>query len=1767
MSTPDALQEHAENSLDTSVAEGGAYDVIRKRLDVQSRELLTQTETLNESRLNEFGRSDMSVMSRIRVRTEHNCIARDMVQVGSNLLFGYNVFIGLKKETQVQDVFALFEPVYSDDDYALEPLNLDDTFLNDSRFTQDFEELYRYYKNTKLVELTVKQGKLLAGFQIGERLTDLRVFRWSISACENIIDYIDNRGERDIQLPPAFDFEWQETRREDAVHGRHSHINILDTVFVETINGDLTLKIENNTEDGLGIYQELVDDQTQSLDDGDFHYAEVGKLILLKIRPYREEKWRYFIFNTLTQSVLRIDALGESCVQLPEDHGLIFPGGYYLQSGEYKTFDENTEGFTFKRAIRSPNGEDISYVFYNPNDGAMGLFAYNLIDKQLGNPIMGHGYALAEDGILAIFTAEEEATRIHPMQIWQTPFISADFAAQQPTSQSFLGKIGNAALVRGVSDLFSITRMIDDNIVSQKRYEALSSTAKKIFDNHYWLTDASLKLLADTLKAISDTAELVIDEFIKVQSIQTQSAAIMRQAETDQSALLKALQIEQWEQAEDYVNALIDCRQQRGRLMTIKGHRYIDLDRIEIMTTELNDSEAGLQQKTVDFLADERALAPYFEKISRLDSDIAAAENTHTLTPLVEAVKAIAEGLDLLSELMATLKVPDVTLKARIIEAISDVYAKLNQSKAQAKHREKALTSTESTAQFSAQFKLLSQSLTNALGNAATPDACDEQLSRLLVQLEDLESQFSGQDTFLADILTKREDIYEAFESHKQQLIDEQQRKAQSLTDAAQRMLKNMERRSLKMNEAQALHTYFSSDALVIKVRDLIEQLRALDSNVKADEIASGFAAIKEQALRALRDKTDIYEEGGNVIKLGPRHKFSVNTQPLDLTIIPREGDLYCHITGTQYFEKIDHPELLALKDYWSMNQISETDQVYRAEFLAYEILDAAQHHKDDLTLEKLDAARLDEAALTALVRDFAAPRYQEGYQKGIHDEDAKKILQALLPALAHADLLRFSPLIRAVAQVFWLAACQGKTDITTQNFLQRAQSAQQMKDHFGSLEAINLFTAEVSTQLTLFATSHALPVDEGTLHQAADYLAHELGRPNCAFIQSQQGLRLIDSLKTALTDDLWKTLRQALSHLNDQVGEQWQLATAWLTALLSDQPQEGLAHYIPEACAILLSESQLSYRRNDAVIDSTITGLMGSHARIKDRSLRLSLDEFLQRLAQHKTVIIPAYQRYLAVRKNIISEEREKLRLHEFTPKPLSSFVRNRLINEAYLPIIGDNLAKQMGALGDKKRTDLMGLLMMISPPGYGKTTLMEYVASRLGLIFMKINCPSLGHEVVSLDPATAPNSTAAQELIKLNLALEMGDNVMLYLDDIQHTDPEFLQKFISLCDGTRRIEGIWQGQTKTYDMRGRKFCVVMAGNPYTESGDVFKVPDMLANRADIYNLGDVLGGMEEPFSLSYVENALTSHPVLAPLALREMQDIYHLIAMAQGKEVSTHALSHPYSGAELDEIVTVFKKLFVVQEVILNVNQQYIQSAAQDNQYRTEPAFKLQGSYRNMNKMTEKVSAVMNDDELLTLIADHYVGEAQLLTAGAEANLLKLAELRGNMTAEETERWKAIKADFLRNKAMGGDDADVGSKVVAQLVDLVSGFKQLNQTAEQVTQSSTDNSENNLRLHPDSIKALLSALDNSSSTPSLTMDRQSLALMAKIFAANKTDVQVVNQPVPGIQKVLHALAESIEYSLSPLVQSMDKKLDIDLKNHDKMIAIAEKLKNINIA
>ncbi|WP_457319428.1 AAA family ATPase, partial [Stenotrophomonas sp. P5_B8] len=634
-----------------------------------------------------------------------------------------------------------------------------------------------------------------------------------------------------------------------------------------------------------------------------------------------------------------------------------------------------------------------------------------------------------------------------------------------------------------------------------------------------------------------------------------------------------------------------------------------------------------------------------------------------------------------------------------------------------------------------------------------------------------------------------------------------------------------------------------------------------------------------------------------------------------------------------------------------------------------------------------------------------------------------------------------------------------------------------------------------------------------------------ELSAGEPVFASSRYALALLDALGQQLqAAGQRESVERALQREQDGLTTRWALAGQWLRALCRTAAFTDHAGYADEAAALLLVQRALRTRASETALLVSVDGLLGEHPRIVQGRMNLSLDDFLARLQHHNDVFVPAFHAYQAVRQRIVARERDTLRLSEFKARPLSSFVRNKLINDVYLGVIGDNLAKQMGTVGENKRSDLMGLLMMISPPGYGKTTLMEYVAHRLGLVFMKINGPALGHEVRSLDPAQAPDATSRQELEKLNLALEMGNNTMLYVDDIQHTHPEFLQKFISLCDGTRRIEGVWRGRTRTYDMRGKKFCVVMAGNPYTESGEVFKIPDMLANRADIYNLGDVLGGMEDAFTLSYIENSLTSNPVLAPLATRDMADLYLLVERAMGKELSTNALSHAYSGAEVNEIVATLQRMLRVRDVVYRVNQRYIASAAQDDRYRTEPPFRLQGSYRNMNKLSEKISPVMNEAELQQLVSDHYLGEAQLLTTGAEENLLKLAELRGLLQGEELARWQQIKRDFLRNKAMGAGDSDVGGRMVAQLADIASAL-QLPPPAPQA------------EVEPAPWPALLSALE-----------RLSVARAEPVAAASPTPAPPLAEP----------LADGLQAGLAPLLQLLGQSHQQQVRTGETLALLA---------
>ena len=1814
----------AEQAADGQTVDRGAFELLSARLRRQAEALGQAAEALNERRVERFGGSELAVIGSVRIRTEHNCVPRDIARVGDRLLFGYNVFIGLKKQTEVGDVFSCHRFVEEgpdakgdtpgdggpdgagSDEPAAPPRfafrDVDADFLDDGRFQADFRELYEYYKSTRLLQLRNLGGRLLAVFQTGATAYDHKVLRWQIEP--GGARYLDNRGERDHVFDPPHDFEWTTTSREDHVAGKHPHVDVLGKVFVETVGGDLTIKVENNTEDGLGIYREPVDDPDQSLDDAEIHYAELGTLILLRVLPFREDRWRHFVFNTRTRSVERIDAIGSSCQQLPEDHGIIFPGGYHLQSGETKVYEQQITDLEFVRRIRAPNGEDVLYAFHHRGSGATLLLPYNLIRKQVQTPIRCNGYAIFDSGRMVIFRAAgEEPTRVHTMQIWQTPFCTDEYAARgtAASASTFLERLGNAELVRAVAELLSLVRAArkeESEGLGSAHYHALVRACGRALDSYHWLGEAELgeelegRLpegpLDELVRQLRGTAERVVDEYQKVESLRAQAGESLDEAAAQVTLAEREVRPQSFSEASQFVRGLARLRTLRGQLITLRDLRYVDRERLDGLETQVAAQAETLAAATARFLQRDDALESFRREVGELEERAAAVARVVDADPLRRELDEREQGVRLLAEVASNLEIDDALVRTAILESISEVLGSINRVRARLDARRRELRSTAAVGEFGVEFKLFGQGVSSAVQMATTPEECDDALGRLMVALEELEGRYAEFDEFLERLVTKREEVYEALSAKKQQLLDQRQRRSEQLVQASARILDGVRRRVAGVSDQDALNAFFASDPMVAKLRDQSERLRELGEVVKADELEGALLAARQEAGRSLRDRQEIFEttgDGSELVRFGD-HRFSVNTQQVDLTLVPRDGRLDLHLGGTDFYQPVPEDQLIGTPDLWLQTLVSESDQIYRGEYLAASLLrsaeealaeralavsDEAESATDDEAGEGEDAesppsrrmadaapslddlhAALDSGELLQVVRAASAERYDEGYERGVHDADAALLLEHLLRLHSAAELLAYRPVDRALALLGWQL---GLSEEQRRRWARRIAGVHRLRRAYGSGTRVAELVAELAPLLADLAERSAR-LEGCDPSAAARYLIEEVGERGPRFVVGGEALELEAAFVRSLRDHQNDTaLAEELAAAGDPA-EKFAVASSWLGAFVrreeSSADGEGrrLAvrrrRQVPLVAALRTAGEELARRESHAAVETEVEGLLGSHRRIVRGRLRLRVDETLARYDRYVRERVPAFREFQRLRHELIERQRKVLRLDEFEPRVLSSFVRNQLLDQVYLPLIGDNLAKQIGAAGEGKRTDLMGLLLLISPPGYGKTTVMEYIASRLGLVFVKVNGPSLGHSVTSLDPSEARSATARQEVEKINLALEMGNNVLLYLDDIQHTSSELLQKFISLCDGQRRIEGVWRGRTRTYDLRGKRFCVCMAGNPYTESGERFQIPDMLANRADVYNLGDVLEGREDLFALSYLENSLTSNGVLAPVAARDPRDLRVLVRMARGEADAESDLGHPYSALELEEMLSVLRHLLRVQQVLLRVNRLYIESAAQDERFRTEPPFQLQGSYRNMNKLAARISAVMNQQELEALLDDHYLGEAQTLTQGAEWNLLRLRELRGVLDVDERRRIAEIRELYARARAIGGAEDDPVTRVTGTLGLVADGLRSIERSIGQASSAAVQRTaaEEEERRAPagdeESAQALATALGQSLERTLQPAAATLAAQLAEVLARTPHGAATGAPDAGALEPILGGVGERLSDQLAQVVRSL---------------------------
>lgn len=1623
----------AEENPDPQAGLGSAtYDVIRRRLSTAAETLRARMDAVDARRREVFGSVGFELLRAERVNTAHNCIPQDMVQLGDGrFLFGFNVQFGLKKETDLADVFAVYQ--MDGESFREETLEV----IGDPRFLSDFRRIYTVYEKTVFAKFSVVGAALFMVFRTGAGANDIAVFKWTFE--KGALRYVDGRSEAEFRrdaYPPQYHFRWLVPDRESYRYGDHPHVSIAERVFVECVGGNLTIKVEDNTKTGEGVYEEPVDDKRQKVDDSEIAYAILGHLILLRIRPYKERAHRYLVFNEKTQSAVRIDSIGESCAALPEDQGIIFPDGFYLATGELKRFGAAAGDHTLERIVASPNGEDTLFVFYSVTQGEYILLPYRLISQKVEERIVCNGFTLFPNGHLVQFRADPEPQKHHMIQVRRTPFYETGFEPPGDRS-SFLYQVGNRDVVRALAESNEVLTLVHREKPYAELYADVEKRCAGILDGFPWIANPEAAGLDVAVREVRTVAGQAIEEFDKVQRLQREAGVRLSGIRREISDKFNDLRRASFKVLDDYVRHLAGLRSLTGALVTLKDVRYIDIAALDALGTEVSTEYDRLSSTCVDFLLRPEALDPARARADELLTAAGAVAKVADARKLEADISEAASGLEMLIEIVNNLKIDDATETTRIIDAVTAVYTILNQARAALKNRVQSLSAAEGAARFAAQMKLLGQSAASFLDLCDSPDKCDEYLNRVSVQIEELEGTFAEFDDYLVQIADRRTELYEAFEQRKLALVEARNRRTAALLTSAGRILKVIENRLNGFSKVEEINTYLASDVMVSKVRDTVGQLLEAGDSVKADDLATRLKALGQQSIRQLKDRQDLFAGGPGVIRLG-RHDFNVNTQPLDLTIVLREDKQFIHLTGTRYFDAIDSEEFLATSDVWDQEFVSENRTVYRAETLARRLLDEVQSNPETSAARVTQWA--DEQRLE-WVRQFMAPQYEEGYTRGVHDLDGARIFAALLEAHTSLELARYHPSARALAIVFWHDGCPADA---RDFWAARLRGFSERNRVFTADPLQAGYVAELRTLLEKFAgTAGLFAADLAPV--AAEYLFYEL-TSNETFACTREADGIVAAFRQRLaTKGGENAFAAAKSALAGHSTARFEIIRDWLRGFLVGEP--ALHPYLDEAAAVIFCGDRLERRVVTGKVRGDLEGLKGSHPLLVDGRYTFDYLSFRDRLDAFESHVVPIFRRYHALKQAILERERRALRLNEFRPNVLSSFVRNQLIDEVYLPLIGDNLTKQIGAAGDNKRTDRSGLLLLLSPPGYGKTTLLEYIASRLGIVFVKINGPALGHNTCSLDPEEAPNAAAREEVQKLNLALEMGDNLLLCVDDIQHCSAEFLQKFISLCDAQRKIEGVWRGQSRTYDLRGRKVAVAMAGNPYTETGKKFRLPDMLANRADTYNLGDIGGGQAAAFKASYIENAVTSNAILAPLANRSQKDIRTFLRLAETG--GTPEFEGSYSAQETNEIVSILKKLVAIRDAILTVNLEYIRSAAQSDEFRTEPAFKLQGSYRNMNRLAEKVVPVMNDDEVHALILDHYRNESQTLTADAEANLLKLRELLGVLTPAESKRWDEIRSTFRRNQlTRGTGDDDPAGRIVGQLSAFGAGLENIQRT-----------------------------------------------------------------------------------------------------------------------
>ena len=1513
------------------------FDLLADRLAEVAGNLRTTAQTLNTQRAEQFASRSLSLLETERVHTQIACVPRDAVAVGDLLLVGFSLPPNPAETPTAKDVFAALRVErVAENDWTLHPVPVDDpaVFLSDRSFEREVSELFTYYAEARLLSLHNVDGELRMVFGVGSAASDTKTLRWQLGKPGDRPIFMDSFGSVDESFIAPFDFEWVQLDRGALSDLRPPRWRVQSGVEIGFADGAIELWSTDPVSGAQRIHTDPVTETNQDVGELGPMVAQLGEITLIRIQPYKESTPRTYVYNRLTRSAVRADAAGQACHQLPSDQGIIFPGGYVLQSGEVRLLTlpmdspgANAAGFEPFTVHRSPNGEDLLYVYHRRESGEYLLLDYNLVARTMDTPLVVNGYGVFDDGTIACVRNTPDAVRVHAVSLYDSPYCSPDRYVPDVPTESFFGRIGNPELVRALGEILALSDDASNPPFAAEAFEAIVARSTRLTDAFGWLADDEAGGIAALLIETRRAAGAVLDEFAAVTTAKQQAKESERVAKSEATDYIAGAGLE-IRDAEAFLDRIDAGRVLLGRLSAVADQHYVDADAIGQLVNRVSEAHSQLSGRAIAFFDHPDAMTPYVEAFTTIDAKARDGGTAIAVSDGLAELDAVGSRLAGLTEIVGGLETPDPTRKTAVLAALSGTLSQRNSVRAGLEAVLTERRTAESAAEFQAAMAVLGERANAALMSARRAADVDAALTTLLAELETLDLKCGDIPEFADLIASRRDELATSFGQRRESLSNERTSLLDRVEASARRVLDTVRERAAKLADAAAVDGYFATDPLVGRVRANAQQLRDEGEGARATTLETALDEARNLARRAVADRSDLFVEGK--VRLG-KWAFETNDEPFELRLVRR------------------HDPANAI-DAWHDEYLDLADQIYPTET-------PTMSRALCLALDAYQAGIRTVASDPGPVSGFAAGLAEDGYELGVHDVDATRILAAITPVIESG--LGTPGTERAVAAEWWRSL-----DVDQQASVRSALAAVSALGHGRARDAV---ITRFGPDITAIAESAGLDCNPGI---AIDELAIRPGTP----VASAHG----------------RDRAEALAHWAQSLGVRPSEATfadviRWIwdldPALSADQAAEAAMVARDPAARVL-----------DGV-NSTITidGLISIHPTIAAGSLEIEVG---RAVADHATYTDRGRGRFAdfrSLRRNCLESWRAELGVDGLRPKVLSSFVRNRLIDDVYLPLIAENLAVQLGMNGPNS-----GLLMLISPPGYGKTTLVEYVCDLLGVALVKINGPALGTAVTGLDPAAAPDRASAEELVKLNRALAMADNCVLYVDDIQHTSPEFLQKFIPLCDATRRIEGVLGDEAVTYSLAGKRFAVVMAGNPFTSDGATFRVPDMLANRADIHNLGQVAAGRASAaFARSYLDIACGVNETLAPLLARDRGDLDAVLSAADGTAPRSDQLAHPYSANQLADMLAAAKHLRRVADVLLLVNNQYIESASTSNALRGEPPFMLQGSYRNMARLAAKVLPKMTDAEVDALIHDHYRVEAQTLGASAGWNLAKLAEV----------------------------------------------------------------------------------------------------------------------------------------------------------------------------